>query len=87
MRNILSKITLLFVIGALFFSCSLVKRVPNNKQLLVKNEIYANETQIKEERVHNILTQQPNNKFIAYPLRLALYNMARKNPDSSYQAW
>ena len=87
LKNILPKITLLFVIGTLFYSCSLVKRVPENKQLLVKNEIFANDIRIKEERVHNILTQQPNNKFIAYPLRLSLYNLARKNPDSSYRAW
>lgn len=87
LKNILPKITILFVIGTLFYSCSLVKRVPENKQLLVKNEIFANDTRIKEERVYNLLTQQPNNQFIAYPLRLSLYNMARKNPDSSYNAW
>ncbi|MFD2909832.1 BamA/TamA family outer membrane protein [Flavobacterium ardleyense] len=87
MKNILTKITLLFVIGTLFYSCSLVKRVPDNKQLLVRNEIFANDKRVKEERVNNLLTQQPNNKFIAYPLRLSLYNLARKNPDSSYRAW
>ena len=87
LRNILPKITLLFVIGTIIYSCSLVKRVPENKQLLVKNEIYANEKLIKEERINNILTQQPNNTFFKYPLRLSLYNMAKKNPDSSYNAW
>ena len=87
LKNILPKITLLFVIGTLFYSCSLVKRVPENKQLLVKNEIFANNERIKEERVNNLLAQQPNNKFIAYPLRLSLYNLARKNPDSTYRAW
>jgi len=80
-------LTLLFVIGTIIYSCSLVKRVPENKQLLVKNEIYTNEKLIKEERVNNILTQQPNNKFFKYPLRLSLYNLAKKNPDSSYNAW
>ena len=87
LKNILPKITLLFVIGTIIYSCSLVKRVPENKQLLVKNEIYTNEKLIKEERVNNILTQQPNNKFFKYPLRLSLYNLAKKNPDSSYNAW
>lgn len=61
--------------------------MPQNKQLLVKNEIFVNEKRIKEERIHNLLFQQPNNKFIAYPLRLSLYNLAKKNPDSSYNAW
>ena len=87
LKNILSKITLLFIIGTIIYSCSLVKRVPENKKLLVKNEIYTNEKLIKEERINNILTQQPNNTFFRYPLRLSLYNLAKKNPDSSYNTW
>lgn len=87
MKNILPKITLLFVIGTIIYSCSLVKRVPDNKQLLVKNEIYVNDQFISEERINNLVTQQPNNKFIAYPLRLSLFNLAKKNPVASYQDW
>lgn len=87
MRNNLSKITLLFVIGTIIYSCSLVKRVPEGKQLLSKNEIFVNEKLIKEERINNLVLQQPNNKFLTYPLRLSLYNLAKKNPDSSYQVW
>lgn len=87
MRNNLPKITLLFVIGTIIYSCSLVKRVPEGKQLLSKNEIFVNEKLIKEERINNLVLQQPNNKFLTYPLRLSLYNLAKKNPDSSYQAW
>ncbi len=87
MRNNLPKITLLFVIGTIIYSCSLVKRVPEGKQLLSKNEIFVNEKLIKEERINNLVLQQPNNKFLAYPLRLSLYNLAKKNPDSSYQVW
>ena len=87
MRNNLPKITLLFVIGTIIYSCSLVKRVPEGKQLLSKNEIFVNEKLIKEERINNLVLQQPNNKFLAYPLRLSLYNLAKKNPDSSYHVW
>ena len=87
MKNNLPKILLLFVIGTIFYSCSLVKRVPENKQLLIRNEIYVNDKLAKEERINNLLLQQPNNKFIAYPLRLSIYNLAKKNADSSYNAW
>lgn len=87
MRNNLPKITLLFVIGIIFYSCSLTKRIPEGKQLLTKNEIYINDKIIKEERINNLVLQQPNNNFLAFPLRLSLYNLAKKNPDSSYQAW
>ncbi len=87
MRNNLSKITLLFVIGTIIYSCSLVKRVPEGEKLLVKNEIYINGKINKEERINNLLALQPNTKFLNYPFGLTLFNTARPNPDSSYKAW
>jgi outer membrane protein assembly factor BamA len=87
LRNNLSKITLLFVIGTIIYSCSLVKRVPESKKLLTKNEVYVNDELNKEDRVNNLLVQQPNTKFLNYPFGLTLYNTARPNPDSSYQVW
>ena len=87
MRNNLSKITLLFVIGTIIYSCSLVKRVPESEKLLTKNEIIVNDKLVKEERINNLVVQQPNTKFLNYPFGLALYNAAKPNPDSSYQAW
>ncbi|MBP9848385.1 MAG: BamA/TamA family outer membrane protein [Flavobacterium sp.] len=87
MRNNLSKITLLFVIGTIIYSCSLVKRVPESKKLLTKNEVFVNDELNKEDRVNNLVVQQPNTKFLNYPFGLTLYNTARPNPDSSYQVW
>lgn len=87
MRNNLSKITLLFVIGTIIYSCSLVKRVPESEKLLTKNEVFVNEELIKEDRVNNLVVQQPNTKFLNYPFGLLLYNSAKPNPDSTYQAW
>src|SRR5690606_25893027 len=36
---------------------------------------------------HSLIFQKPNSSLLGYPLRLNLYNLANKNPDSSYQAW
>ena len=87
MRNNLSKITLLFVIGTIIYSCSQVKRVPESKKLLTKNEVFVNDELVKEDRVNNLVLQQPNTRFLNYPFGLLLYNTAKPNPDSSYQAW
>jgi outer membrane protein assembly factor BamA len=87
LRNNLSKITLLFVIGTIIYSCSLVKRVPESKKLLTKNEVYVNDELNKEDRVNNLVVQQPNTKFLNYPFGLTLYNTAKPNPDSTYQVW
>jgi hypothetical protein len=61
--------------------------VPEGKQLLAKNEIIVNEKQVKEERISNLLVQQPNSNIGGFPLRLHIFNLAKKNTDSSYQAW
>ena len=87
MRNNLSKITLLFVIGTIIYSCSQVKRVPESKKLLTKNEVFVNDELAKEDRINNLVVQQPNTRFLNYPFGLLLYNTAKPNPDSSYQAW
>ena len=39
------------------------------------------------EGTDGILLQKPNSKFFGFPLRLSLYNLAKKNPDSSYSNW
>nr|WP_294936828.1 BamA/TamA family outer membrane protein [uncultured Flavobacterium sp.] len=88
MKKNLPKIALLFVLGAIIYSCSLVKRVPEGKHLLTKSEIVVNDKKTKEEIVVNQQYQKPNsNLLLGYPLRLHMYNLAKPNADSSYRAW
>ncbi|KIA82769.1 membrane protein [Flavobacterium sp. AED] len=67
-------------------ACNAVKRVPEGKHLLTKNEILVNNKATKEEIIFNQLYQKPNSTFLGYRLRLNLYNLANLNPDSTYQA-
>lgn len=47
-----------------------------------------NDKKNDEEILVNQLYQKPNNTLLlGFPLRLHLYNMARRNPDSSYHVW
>lgn len=69
------------------YSCSLVKRVPEDKHLLEKNTITVNGEPKKDEALKEQLYQEPNTSILGYHLRLHLYNLAKPNPDSSYQAW
>ena len=86
MKKVSTKITAFILIAILISACNAVKRVPDGKQLLVKNEIIVNNKKITEETVFNQLYQKPNSKLIGYRLRLNLYNLANLNPDSTYQA-
>ncbi|SDW99477.1 translocation and assembly module lipoprotein TamL [Flavobacterium degerlachei] len=87
MRKISTKIAAFILIATLILACNAEKRVPDGKQLLIKNQITVNGKATKEENVFNQLYQKPNSTLLlGYRLRLNLYNLANLNPDSTYQA-
>ena len=86
MKKISTKIATFILIGIIISACDTVKRVPEGKQLLTKNEILVNNKATNEEDVINQLYQKPNSSILGYRLRLNLFNIAKPNPDSSYQA-
>ena len=86
MKKISTKIATFIVIGIIISACDTVKRVPNGKLLLTKNEILVNDKASNDDDVINQLYQKPNSSVLGYRLRLNLFNIAKPNPDSSYQA-
>lgn len=85
MRN-KAKIGLLLLMVAMI-GCNTLKRVDDNELLLTKNSIYADEEKIKDDNIQNLIAQKPNSSLLGYRLRLNLYNLAKENPDSSFQNW
>lgn len=76
-----------FLLIAIFISaCNAVKRVPEGKFLLTKNQILVNDKAIKDQTAFDQMYQNPNGTIGGFKLRLALYNAANLNPDSTYQA-
>ena len=63
-----------------------MKRVPNGKLLLTKNEILVNDKKENNEDITNQLYQKPNSSFLGYRLRLNIFNLAATNPDSIYKS-
>ena len=82
----ITKIGLLLLVIAIT-SCNAIKRVGDDELLLTKNFIYADSVKVNDEDIHSLIFQKPNSTLLGYPLRLNLYNLAKKNPDSSYQVW
>ncbi|WP_240938693.1 BamA/TamA family outer membrane protein [Arenibacter sp. 6A1] len=80
------KISLIFLAIAIT-SCNALKRVGKDELLLSKNTLYADDKKITNEDIHSLIVQKPNSRVLGYPLRLNLYNLAKKDPDSSFQAW
>ncbi len=81
-----TKISLLLVAVALT-SCNSLKRVEDNELLISKNTIEVDSAKINNELIESLIIQKPNSNLLGYNLRLNLYNLAKVNPDSSYQAW
>ncbi|MGM8361482.1 BamA/TamA family outer membrane protein [Flavobacterium sp. ARAG 55.4] len=86
MKKISTKISLFILIGIIISACNAEKRVPDGKQLLLRNQIVVNGKKTNDEDAHNQLYQKPNGTLLGFRLRLNLYNLANLNPDSTYQA-
>ncbi|MDC6354613.1 MULTISPECIES: BamA/TamA family outer membrane protein [unclassified Robiginitalea] len=68
-------------------SCNALKRVEEDEQLLTEYSIHADGEKITDPLVNSLVLQKPNSRLLGIPLRLHLYNLAKKDADSSYQAW
>lgn len=87
MKQLLVKIVLIILIIGCFSSCNPVKRLSENEHLLVDNTIMVNDTKNSTETINNLIYQKPNRKLLNTPLRLHIYNLARPNKDSIFEAW
>ena len=86
MKNIATKISLIFVILTLFSGCNTLKNIPKGKHLLLKNEILIDGKVSNDEDVQNLAYQKPNTKLLGFRFRLFLNNLAIQNPDSVYKS-
>ncbi len=77
----------LFLLIVAFASCNTLKRVEEDELLLTKNNIFVNSEKVKSEDIQSLVLQEPNSTLLGYPLRLNIYNLAKKNPDSTFLVW
>ena len=89
MKYTLTKISLFIGLLGLFFSCNVVKRVPDDKYLLTNNTILVDSVKAKNAGVYSQLAQKPNPAIplIRFPFGLIVYNMADPEPDSTFNRW
>jgi outer membrane protein assembly factor BamA len=86
LKGIAAKIGI-FLLIALLSSCNTLKRVGEDELLLTKNTILVDGEKVLDEDIRSLIVQEPNTRVLGYPLRLNLYNLAKKDPDSTFQAW
>lgn len=86
----LAKMVALVSILVISTSCNVVKRVKDGKYLLTENKIEVDGKINNNDRINNIPLQKPNtgiDGLISFPLNLHIYNLARPNRDSIFEAW
>nr|WP_297783104.1 BamA/TamA family outer membrane protein [uncultured Allomuricauda sp.] len=67
--------------------CNTLKKVGEDELLLTKNSILVDDEKVGDGEIKGLITQKPNSSVLGYPLKLNLYNLAKENPDSSFQDW
>ena len=87
MKKTLKKISLFVLLIFVTTSCNVVKRVGENKHLLTQTNVKINGKNNNTETINNLLVQKKNSTLLNIPLRLHIYNLARKNKDSIFEAW
>lgn len=87
LHRIGTKILLLIVLVSFIHSCNSTKEIQPSKPLLGSNKVFVDEKLNSIEEVNEIPNPKPNSKVLGFRFWLAIHNLSRKNPDSSYQAW
>ena len=77
----------LLVLAIATTACNSLKRVGEEEILLTRNYLEVDEERIIDEDIQSLIVQKPNSTVLGYPLRLNLYNLAKVDPDSSFQTW
>jgi len=83
----MAKLSLLSLLAIVLLSCNSLKKVEQDEYLVIKNSIYTDSIKINNEELESLIYQKPNSTVLGYRLRLNLYNLAKENPDSSFNAW
>lgn len=81
-----AKIGLLLLLLSIL-GCNTLKKVGEDELLLTKNTILVDEEKVTNSEIKGLIAQKPNSSVLGYPLKLNLYNLAKENPDSSFQDW
>lgn len=87
MKQSLTKILLFFLITGLITSCNVLKRIEKDEYLLTQSTLLVDGKKEKSAAINSLINQKPNSALLGFPLRLHIYNLARKDRDSLFEAW
>ena len=71
----------------MIFSCHPTKNLDQDEFLLIENDIKGINNSVEETELRSLLKLKPNSSILGFPLRLNIYNLAKKNPQDAFENW
>jgi len=87
LKKRLAKILLIIESILILGSCSSVKYIRPNEQLLTNTSIITNNKLISDESINSFIIQRPNQKVLGIPLALLFYNLGNPKTNREYAIW
>jgi outer membrane protein assembly factor BamA len=87
LKDLLKKIFFICSVAYICTACDAVKRVAKKEHLLVENSFIVNGKPNTSEALSKLSFQNKNSSILGLPFRLYIYNLARPNKDSIFEAW
>ncbi len=82
-----TKIIILGLLTLCFYKCSSTKNIDSSQNLLVQENFFKNGVSLKQDLAKQLSVSPPNKTLFGIPLKLHIYNLAEKNPDSVFDDW
>tara|TARA_A200000113_G_C8870605_1_gene356492 strand:+ start:233 stop:2785 length:2553 start_codon:yes stop_codon:yes gene_type:complete len=82
-----SKVIILSFLSFFILQCSSTKYLDNNAILLKKNKILIDGESATNDASNELFIDSPNKTFIGVPFEIFFNQWAKKDPDSSFNAW
>ena len=87
MKKTILKIFFIALCLSLIFSCQPTKKLSQGEFLLVDNEFKGIDSTTQERELKSLLKLRPNSSLFGFPIRLNIYNLAKKNPEDAFESW
>ncbi len=87
MPQIFAKILFFAIILIYFVSCSSIKHVQDDENLLIENTVFVNEKKNSKNEISQYIVQRPNQKTLSLPLSLYFYNLGKPDFEKTFEEW
>ncbi len=87
MPQTFTKILFFAIILIYLVSCSSIKHVQVDENLLIENSVFVNEKKNSKNEISQYIVQRPNQKALGLPLSLYFYNLGKPDFEKTFDEW